>query len=47
MLVAKGVWKGHGVFNMEAFDPDPFMEQLSVQGLPWQVMEGAAVPELI
>jgi saccharopine dehydrogenase (NAD+, L-lysine-forming) len=24
---------------MEEFDPDPFMEELNVQGLPWKVME--------
>jgi len=24
---------------MEEFDPDPFMEELNAQGLPWQVME--------
>ena len=25
----------NGVFNVEEFDPDPFMEQLNKQGLPW------------
>ena len=34
-----GVWSGEGVFNMEQMDPDPFMEELNKQGLPWQVME--------
>lgn len=24
-----------GVYNVEEFDPDPFMEQLNKQGLPW------------
>lgn len=28
-------WTGKGVFNMEEFDPDPFMQQLNQQGLPW------------
>jgi saccharopine dehydrogenase (NAD+, L-lysine-forming) len=37
MLEAK--WQGKGVFNMEEFNPDPFMEELMVQGLPWQVLE--------
>jgi len=23
------------VFNMEQFDPDPFMEALNQHGLPW------------
>ena len=38
-LMLKGIWKGDGVFNMEEFDPDPFMEELNTQGLPWQVLE--------
>jgi len=38
-LMLEGIWKGEGVFNMEQFDPDPFMEELNTQGLPWQVME--------
>ncbi len=37
MLMMTGVWKGHGVFNVEEFDPDPFMEKLNVYGLPWVV----------
>jgi len=36
MLMIKGVWKGEGVFNIEEFDPDPFMEALNEWGLPWQ-----------
>ncbi len=35
MLVLKGIWKKPGVYNVEEFDPDPFMEQLNKQGLPW------------
>jgi len=31
----KGLWNKPGVFNVEEFDPDPFMEQLKQQGLPW------------
>ncbi len=33
-------WRGQGVFNMEQFDPDPFMEDLNRYGLPWKVVEG-------
>ena len=33
-------WKGEGVFNMEEFDPDPFMEQVAKWGLPWHEMFG-------
>jgi saccharopine dehydrogenase (NAD+, L-lysine-forming) len=36
MLVLTGAWSGKGVFNVEQFDPDPFMEALPVHGLPWQ-----------
>lgn len=30
-----GLWKKPGVWNVEEFDPDPFMEELNKQGLPW------------
>mgnify|MGYP005891060791 CR=1 FL=1 len=32
---AKGLWRGAGVFNVEEFDPDPFLAELGEQGLPW------------
>ena len=35
MMFLQGKWKKPGVFNVEEFDPDPFMEQLNKQGLPW------------
>ena len=35
MMYLKGLWKKPGVFNVEEFDPDPFMEQLNLHGLPW------------
>ena len=35
MMFLKGLWKKPGVWNVEDFDPDPFMEQLNIQGLPW------------
>ncbi len=38
-LMLQKVWYEEGVHNMEEFDPDPFMEELNRQGLPWQVME--------
>ncbi|MDH4944057.1 saccharopine dehydrogenase family protein [Sulfurimonas sp. C5] len=38
-LMLKGIWSGTGVFNMEQMDPDPFMEEMNTQGLPWQVKE--------
>ena len=36
MLLMNGTWKGAGVYNIEEFDPDPFMEALNKWGLPWQ-----------
>ena len=35
MMFIQGLWKKPGVFNVEEFNPDPFMEQLYKQGLPW------------
>ena len=39
MMVAKGEWRRAGVWNMEQFDPDPFMAALNEYGLPWVVKE--------
>jgi len=36
MLVMTNVWNKPGVWNMEEFDPDPFMDALNKWGLPWQ-----------
>lgn len=36
MLLMKGEWKKPGVYNVEEFNPDPFMEALNEYGLPWQ-----------
>lgn len=38
-LMVEGKWSGKGVFNMEQLDPDFFMEEMNVQGLPWNVLE--------
>jgi saccharopine dehydrogenase (NAD+, L-lysine-forming) len=46
MLMLKGVWKGAGVFNMEQLDPDPFMDELNKQGLPWKVVPYNAALEI-
>ena len=37
-LMLEGKWKAEGVYNMEQFDPDPFMAELNLQGLPWKVL---------
>jgi saccharopine dehydrogenase (NAD+, L-lysine-forming) len=36
MMVMTGKWKKPGVFNVEEFDPDPFMDALNKYGLPWK-----------
>ncbi len=38
-LMVKNIWMREGVWNMEQFDPDPFMEELNTQGLPWSITE--------
>ena len=35
MLIMQGTWKRPGVYNIEEFDPDPFMDALNKWGLPW------------
>jgi len=37
-MMLENKWKQAGVYNMEDFDPDPFMEYLNLYGLPWQVI---------
>ncbi len=39
LLMVTGAWRGQGVFNMEQIDPDPFMADLNIYGLPWQCVE--------
>lgn len=36
MLVMNGTWQKPGVYNVEEFDPDPYMDALNKWGLPWQ-----------
>ena len=36
MLVMNGTWQKPGVYNIEEFDPDPFMAALNQWGLSWQ-----------
>ncbi|MDD6209588.1 MAG: saccharopine dehydrogenase family protein [Bacteroidales bacterium] len=35
LMFMKGLWRKPGVYNVEEFDPDPFMTALNEQGLPW------------
>ena len=40
IMFMKGLWKKAGVYNVEEFDPDPFMAELMKQGLPWEEQFG-------
>ena len=35
MMMIQGEWKGAGVYNVEEFNPDPFLKELNKNGLPW------------
>jgi saccharopine dehydrogenase (NAD+, L-lysine-forming) len=41
MMMLTGKWMRPGVWNMEEFDPDPFMAALNENGLPWTDIEYA------
>ena len=45
MMVVKGIWNKPGVFTVEEFDPDPFMDALNKYGLPWVVCENPVLVE--
>ncbi len=45
MMVMKEEWLKPGVFNVEEFDPDPYMEALNKWGLPWVVEENPVLVE--
>ena len=45
-LMLDKIWWREGVYNVEEFDPDPFMEELNKQGLPWKVKELNSPDEL-
>ena len=36
MMLMNGTWNKPGVYNIEEFDPDPFMDALNKFGLPWK-----------
>jgi len=39
MMMLTGKWKKEGVWHMEQWDPDPFMDALNHHGLPWTAVE--------
>jgi saccharopine dehydrogenase-like NADP-dependent oxidoreductase len=44
MMLMTGKWNKPGVYNIEEFDPDPFMDALNKWGLPWKE---SLQPELV
>jgi saccharopine dehydrogenase (NAD+, L-lysine-forming) len=38
-LMLEKTWYRSGVWHMEQFDPDPFMDALNRYGLPWTAVE--------
>ncbi len=43
-MMIEGQWMKPGVFNVEEMDPDPFMEDLKVYGLPWNEIHDLKLP---
>lgn len=41
IMFMKGLWKKPGVYNVEEFNPAPFMEALNKEGLPWVEVHNA------
>ncbi|NQX87113.1 MAG: saccharopine dehydrogenase family protein [Halioglobus sp.] len=38
-MILEGTWCEAGVWNVEQYNPDPFMEDMNRYGLPWQLAE--------
>jgi saccharopine dehydrogenase (NAD+, L-lysine forming) len=41
-LIAQRKWRGAGVFSPEQFDPDPLLDCLNREGMPWDVRDDSA-----
>jgi saccharopine dehydrogenase (NAD+, L-lysine-forming) len=41
-LIHSGTWHGSGVMSPEQFDPDPFLDALAREGMPWCVRDDSA-----
>ena len=41
-LLAQRIWRGAGVFSPEQFNPDPLLDRLSREGMPWHVRDDSA-----
>jgi saccharopine dehydrogenase (NAD+, L-lysine-forming) len=48
-LITQRIWQGTGVMSPEQFDPDPFLQCLALEGMPWFVRDDsvqAGVPRV-
>ncbi|MBA3522445.1 MAG: hypothetical protein H0T90_08095, partial [Gemmatimonadales bacterium] len=45
-LIRDGIWRGSGVMSPEQFDPDPFLERLAREGMPWRLRDDSARAEI-
>jgi saccharopine dehydrogenase (NAD+, L-lysine-forming) len=45
-LMHEGRWRGPGVRSPEELDPDPFLERLAREGMPWHVRDDSARAEV-
>ncbi len=43
-MILEGKWMGKGVFNVEEFDPDPFLAEIGKYGLPWNELIDSPLP---
>lgn len=43
-MMLEGKWMKPGVYNVEEFNPDPFMDDLNKYGLPWHEKEDIELP---
>jgi saccharopine dehydrogenase-like NADP-dependent oxidoreductase len=43
-LITQRIWRGTGVMSPEQFDPDPFLDRLKREGMPWHVRDDSARP---
>ena len=41
-LMHEGRWRGPGVRSPEELDPDPFLQRLAREGMPWHVRDDSA-----
>ena len=41
-LIHEGRWSGPGVRSPEEFDPDPFLDRLAREGMPWHIRDDSA-----